>query len=98
MIHVKGHNFLTRYVLRIYFPLVGSGGDVAETSLILRQDAAPLGGRSPAFPDVFKFFLDISSLEDATTVFYGNVRNRLRTDAASYPKRTETWIIILSKI
>jgi len=77
---------------------VGFGGDVAETSLILRQEAAPLGGRSPAFPDMFKFFLEISSLEDVTTVFCGNVRNGLTTDEASHPKRTETWIIILSKI
>lgn len=77
---------------------MGFGGDVAEASLILRHEAAPLGCRSPAFPDMFKFFLDISSLEDVTTVSYGNVRNGLPTDGASHPKRTETWIITLSNI
>jgi len=71
VIHVKGHHFLTRYVLRIYSPLVDFGGDVrvAETSLVLRQEAASLGGRSTAFRDMFKFFSDISSLEDMTSVF-----------------------------
>jgi hypothetical protein len=85
MIHVKGHNFLTSYIyIYIYTPVVGFGGDVVTTSLLLRQETASLGGRSPAFRDTVKLFLDTPSLEDVTTALYGNVRNGLSSDGTSH--------------
>jgi len=72
---------------------VGFGGDIAENSLPLRPETASLGGRSPAFRDMFKFFPDISSLEDVTTAFYGNMSNGLPSDAASHPRKQKTGLL-----
>jgi hypothetical protein len=69
---------------------VGFDGYVAETSLLLRQEAASLGGRSPAFRDMFS---DISSLEDVTTAFYGNARNGLPSDAALHPRKRKSGLL-----